>query len=560
MKKILTTITFIFLSFLLLGCQETEDPKITLPNLQSLTQTQAEALFEDLDVRVTFLTIVNNELPEGSFSHYGGGLSAGSQVNPNAAITVYFVIHEAEDELLLPDLTGLTKAQATNLLLGLGLTFTFEDVINNQLPEGRFSHYGDQLSAGDEVEPGSHVTVFFIKHLIIEGVELPNLSGLTKPEVLEIVQELDIFYNFLDFPTNDVPEGEFVRYGGNFQPGMIVDEWSTLNIYFAIEDVDINENLIISKYIEGTGTNRALEITNRSQETVDLSEYQIDIYLNISTTVSNTIHLDGELLPGASLALVHPDSDPSMIALADIVTNELTFVGLDTIALTFRNGTIIDQIGIIGFAMELRNETFVRAEHITTGSTSFNIFEWDIYVRDTHHFLGTHPVSFPTTFTFGPEHLALSFDQPMGMVPVTYFYANDGDTSEFDSLDPNFEDFRGGRRVRFIGIDTPEMTPTPQPYAVEATNFLRGMLQNASEIYLMHDPVSGMQETYGRTLGLVWADGVLTNYEMIRMGFSQNTYNDDQRRLVFNGVSLHRWMQRAEQEAIRNNRGIHSGS
>jgi micrococcal nuclease len=147
---------------------------------------------------------------------------------------------------------------------------------------------------------------------------------------------------------------------------------------------------------------------------------------------------------------------------------------------------------------------------------------------------------------------------------VTYGYSNDGDTSEFYSLDSEIPDFVSGRRVRFIGVDTPEMTGTkpgvtyPEPYAVQATEYLRNILSNATIIYLMHDPASGNTETYGRTLALVWADGVLVNVEIVRMGYSSAPYNDEQARLVFNGVSLNRWFQRAEQEARDARRGIWS--
>jgi len=74
----------------------------------------------------------------------------------------------------------------------------------------------------------------------------------------------------------------------------------------------------------------------------------------------------------------------------------------------------------------------------------------------------------------------------------------------------------------------------------------------------MHDPESGNTETYGRTLALVWADGLLVNLEMVRMGFSAAMYQDDQKRLVFNGVTLNRLFERAEEEAKFYRRNIWS--
>ncbi|MDV7401035.1 thermonuclease family protein, partial [Arthrospira platensis SPKY1] len=106
----------------------------------------------------------------------------------------------------------------------------------------------------------------------------------------------------------------------------------------------------------------------------------------------------------------------------------------------------------------------------------------------------------------------------------------------FYSLDPEVDHFLGSDRVRFVGINTPEMTPTPEPWAVQATQHLRNILENAEVIYIMHDPQTGINDTYGRKLGLVWADGILVNLEMVRMGFSASTYDDPDQRLVFNGI------------------------
>jgi endonuclease YncB( thermonuclease family) len=455
------------------------------------------------------------------------------------------------NEIILPNLDGMNKTEALNQLSGLGLQITFDDVVDNTKPEGTFAYYENDLEAGSVVEKNQAITIFFYSHVIIDGEVLPDLVGLDEDDVLDVLMDLDIFYTFVEYPTNDIEEGIFVQYGSNYQAGSVVPFWTNVTVYFAV--AIYNDGLIISKYVEGSNDNKAIEIANLSNETVDLSEYTLSLYLNGSETISTSITLEGTLEPDELLILAHPNSDAEILAVADVLTSDLTFDGNDVVAITFRNGATVDIIGTIGFTFfYLDNETFVRKPSIITNSNEYNLLDWDIYANDNFSMLGSHPVAFPTSFTLTPEHLALPFETPMGVIEVTFISNNDGDTAEFNP------GFTGGSRVRFIGIDTPEMTAPVQPWAPQATEHLYQLLSNAETIYLQHDPASGTQETYGRTLALVWADGVLTNYEMVRMGYSANMYSDAMERLVFNGVSLSRWFQRAEQEAKANNRGIWS--
>jgi endonuclease YncB( thermonuclease family) len=471
------------------------------------------------------------------------------------------------NELTLPDLTGMNRTQALDALSGMGLKITFDEVINNELTEGLFFAYGNNLQVGAKVEKGQEITIIFVKHFIINGVVLPNLAGLNIDQITAILIELDIEFSFEDKPTDDIEEGLFAGYANNYQPEMVVDFWTEITIYLAIPVLE--EFLIISKYIEGRSDNKAIEIANRSGEPIDLTNYRISIYENGSTTPTRNIDLVGTLAPNSVRVYAYSGSEAGLLAKADVISPDLFFLGNAAVAITYKNDMVVDVIGNIGWQLFIiHNETFVRKPNIMRGVTSYNGQDWDIYRADHYEILGSHPTIFPnwSTFTFTPEMLLVPFNIPMGMVKVTYGYANDGDTSTFYSLDPNFDDFIGTARVRFIGINTPEMSGDkpgviyPQPFAIEATQFLRSLLENATEIYLMYDPQSGLTETFGRTLALVWADGVLVNLEMVRNGYASNAYNDPLERLIFNNVSLNRLFQRAESEARENKLNIWSSN
>jgi len=81
----------------------------------------------------------------------------------------------------------------------------------------------------------------------------------------------------------------------------------------------------------------------------------------------------------------------------------------------------------------------------------------------------------------------------------------DGDTVELES----------GERVRYLGLDTPEMRPTPECGAVEATEFNRQLVEGRS-VELLPGPED--RDQFGRLLRYVFSDGTFINAELIRAG------------------------------------------
>ena len=70
---------------------------------------------------------------------------------------------KAPKENKLPDLYGNTRAQIEKKLEGLDITYSFhftKDIIESSLDLDQFKYYGDNLQAGDIVEPGAHIRIF----------------------------------------------------------------------------------------------------------------------------------------------------------------------------------------------------------------------------------------------------------------------------------------------------------------------------------------------------------------------------------------------------------------
>ena len=77
---------------------------------------------------------------------------------------------------------------------------------------------------------------------------------------------------------------------------------------------------------------------------------------------------------------------------------------------------------------------------------------------------------------------------------------------------------KGGYRVRYIGIDTPEIYPEVKAFGIEAWQANRRLVEG-NEVRLERD----VSETdkYGRLLRYVYVDDVLVNAELVKLGLAR---------------------------------------
>lgn len=84
----------------------------------------------------------------------------------------------------------------------------------------------------------------------------------------------------------------------------------------------------------------------------------------------------------------------------------------------------------------------------------------------------------------------------------------DGDTIIIDT----------GHRVRYIGIDTPEVYPEREAYGMEAWQANRQLVEG-KQVRLERD-VSD-KDKYGRLLRYIYADDIFVNAELVRRGLAE---------------------------------------
>ncbi|MFH0766740.1 MAG: lamin tail domain-containing protein [Bacillota bacterium] len=462
-------------------------------------------------------------------------------------LSIFFLFSctQTKDTITLPNLNGMTEEQALAVLSQHKLIVSTQNVINNDIREGRFIAYGQNYEANDVVKAYTNIILYFSVHANV----LPNLSGKTQNEILTELAKINVIVEIQTFRTNDLPAGIFLNYGNQLQAGDVLDNGDEVLVFISEAIPAVNRGIIISKYLEGESYNRAVELFNITDVIIDLSTYKLSLYIDGSDTISHQIQLTGTINPQETFIIAYSNSAASILAKADMLSNALTFNGNDTIALNDSNNQIVDIIGNIGWGLfYLSDRTLVRDPSITQATAIFNVDEWNQYRADYDVIFGTHPIEYPTPYTFDSAFLSISFTAPGGMIEVEYYSIYDGDTAYFTP------GFLGEDRVRFIGIDTPEIGSGT--LATEARNFAASLLSNATTIYLQHDPASGNVDTYERYLALIWADGVLVNYELVRNGYSQNNYQDSSNALIFNNIPLSIWMTNAEKYAKANHLGV----
>jgi len=157
-------------------------------------------------------------------------------------------------------------------------------------------------------------------------------------------------------------------------------------------------DLLFSEYIEGSSNNKALEISNATGASINLSIYSIKKQTNGAGSWSTGLALTGTLNNGSKFTIVNSLMASSCypISSANLSTSagEMTFNGNDPIGL-FKNGILIDIIGTFngGTANFAADATIRRKITITAPSTTFNkAVQWDSFASDTCTNLGSRIV------------------------------------------------------------------------------------------------------------------------------------------------------------------------
>ncbi|GEM_PF-6747777 len=159
-------------------------------------------------------------------------------------------------------------------------------------------------------------------------------------------------------------------------------------------------SLFISEVVEGTETNKAIEIYNPTGTDVILTGYDLRIRSS-ATTFGHAYNLVGALASGDTLVVCHDDLSLDLGSTCDLTTSgtALSFDGDESIAL-FYDDQLIDTVGgtnesVDEYGWYLDEATTVdhtirRITDVFHGNTSWNSDNWNAFPVDTFDGLGVH--------------------------------------------------------------------------------------------------------------------------------------------------------------------------
>lgn len=176
------------------------------------------------------------------------------------------------------------------------------------------------------------------------------------------------------------------------------------------------ENIIISEYVEGTGTNQAVELTNIGTTAFDMEAAQCELHVHTSAGAAHDkkTFFDGVTLnPGQSLVIVNNAATSAELrAKANKFSDKLSFDGNDGLMLVCRaqGRFMLDVFGQIAMMPNQdrdpgpngwgtapnnsTNRTLRRKSSVTVGRRMMGMpfdpaMEWDAYPVDTYNGLGS---------------------------------------------------------------------------------------------------------------------------------------------------------------------------
>lgn len=167
--------------------------------------------------------------------------------------------------------------------------------------------------------------------------------------------------------------------------------------------------VFFSEYIEGSGSNKAIEVFNPSDAAIDMSGYKINLYGNGASTPNaerSFAFPTGFMLGAGEVYVISSDnSDSVILAQADTNSSVTFFNGNDALELIDTvNNEVYDIIGVIGenpgssWAVGMgstKEFTLVRKPDVHEGNTvwSASVPTWDVYPQDSFTFLGSHTMT-----------------------------------------------------------------------------------------------------------------------------------------------------------------------
>lgn len=165
-------------------------------------------------------------------------------------------------------------------------------------------------------------------------------------------------------------------------------------------------DLFFSEYIEGSSSNKALEVYNPTNAAVSLDDYVIYRCNNGSVTATDSLFPQGTLASNDVFVISNSSAAKAGITSNSDTTHTMTFYNGDdaVILINKATGDTLDIIGVIGVdpgsgwtvgSGATNNFTLVRNYNVKNGTKDWSTASsnWDVYAIDEDSYIGAHSSS-----------------------------------------------------------------------------------------------------------------------------------------------------------------------
>ncbi|WP_192500254.1 endonuclease [Flavobacterium sp. PL002] len=304
---------------------------------------------------------------------------------------------------------GKVNGQRSNYPHGTVSTATWTSLNGSKLGSSSVSGYSGIVFEPIDEFKGDIARMYFYfatrYETTVSGYSYPMFNGTSNQVFTTAFLNMLLAWNTLDpVSPREVARNNAIYATQNNRNPYIDHPEYVQKVWNATADTSTSgaTDLYFSEYIEGSSNNKALEISNSTAGTINLSVYSIKKQTNGSGSWSTGITLSGSLSKGSKYTIVNSAMASSCFSTtaANISTTatELAFNGNDPVGL-FKNGVLIDIIGTYngGSANFAADVTLRRKATVTGPTTTFNkTTNWDTYSSDTCSNLGSKTIQTTT--------------------------------------------------------------------------------------------------------------------------------------------------------------------
>jgi beta-lactam-binding protein with PASTA domain len=184
-----------------------KNPEATVPDVVGMTEAEAAKVLQDAGFEVVPAASFSDAVPSGSVINQDPEAGATALIGSAVSITVSQGL-EPPDTAIVPDVVGMTEAEATEVLTQAGYEVAAARAFNETIAKDVVAWQAPM--AGSVTEPGITVGMLVSDgpRPGLEFVLVPDLTGMTLEEATAVLEQAGLQVVSFEFSTELAPEGQ----------------------------------------------------------------------------------------------------------------------------------------------------------------------------------------------------------------------------------------------------------------------------------------------------------------------------------------------------------------